>query len=61
MGASRLRVKEAAVSTGLMMNESKTKYVKMNSDITNLDQDLIIDGQIFEGIQNFIYLATLIN
>ena len=29
--------------------------------ITNLEQDLIMDLQIFEDVQNFRYLATLIH
>jgi len=43
------------------MNESKMDYIKINRDITNLEQDLIMDRQTFEGIQNFRYLGTLIN
>jgi hypothetical protein len=43
------------------MNESKTEYIKINRDITNLEQDLIMDRQIFEGVQNIRYLGTLIN
>ena len=54
-------IKEAAVSNGLVINESKTKYMKINRNVTNLEQDLIINGQIFEGVQNFTYLGTLIN
>jgi hypothetical protein len=36
--------KEAAVSTGLVINKSKTKYIKKNKNITNFEQDLITDG-----------------
>ena len=43
------------------MKESKTKYIKINRYITNLEQDLTMDRQIFEGVQNFRYLGTLIN
>ena len=43
------------------MNENKTGYMKINRDITTLEQDLIMDRQIFEGVQNFRYLGTLIN
>ena len=39
--------KEAAVSTGLVINKSKTKYMKKNKNITNLEQDLITNGQVF--------------
>jgi hypothetical protein len=41
------------------MNESKMDYTKIDRDITNLEQDLIMDRQIFEGIKNFRYLGTL--
>ena len=46
---------EAALSTGLVTNKSKTKYVKINRHVTNLGQDLLTEGQ------SFIYLRTLIN
>ena len=55
------QIKEAAVSTGLVINESKTKYVKVNGNMTHLEQYLVIDGQIFEWVQNFRYFGTLIN
>jgi len=35
--------------------------MKRSRNITNLEQDLIIDGKIFEGFQNFRYLDTSIN
>ena len=35
--------------------------MKINRNVTNLEQDLIINGQIFEGVQNFTYLGGLIN
>jgi hypothetical protein len=36
--------KEAAVSTGLVTNESKEKYMEIKTHTTNLEQDLIING-----------------
>jgi hypothetical protein len=33
----------------------------INRNITNLEQDLIINGQVFEGVQNFRYLGAFIN
>jgi hypothetical protein len=39
------QIKEAAVSNGLVINESKTKYMKINRNTTNLEQHLIINGQ----------------
>lgn len=35
--------------------------MKRSRNITNLEPDLIIDGKIFEGFQNFRFLDTLIN
>jgi hypothetical protein len=44
-----------------VINASKTKNVAINRNITNIEQDLIMDRQIFDGVQNFRYLGTLIN
>jgi hypothetical protein len=38
------------VFKGLMTNESKTKYMQINTNITNLEQDLIINRQLYEGV-----------
>jgi len=43
------------------MSEIKAKYMKVNRNIMNSEQDVIIDGQVFEGVQNFRYLGTLMN
>jgi len=37
------------------MSEIKAKYMKVNRYIMNLEQDMIIDGQVFKGVQNFRY------
>jgi MarR-like DNA-binding transcriptional regulator SgrR of sgrS sRNA len=55
------QIKEAAISSGLLINKSKAKYMKINKNITHLEQDLLMDGQIFEWVKNFRYLGTLIN
>jgi hypothetical protein len=55
------QLKEVALSTGFVINKRKTKYVKINRNITSLEQGFIIDGQVFEGVQNFRYVGTLIN
>jgi hypothetical protein len=49
------QIKGGALSTLLVINESKRKYMKINRNITTLEQDLIIYGQAFEGVQNFKY------
>jgi hypothetical protein len=53
-------IKQAAVSTGLVINESKTQYMKTNRNITNLERDLIMNGQVFKEVQNSRYLDALI-
>ena len=35
--------------------------MKINRNVTNLEQDLIMDRHVFEGVQNFRYLDDLIN
>ena len=52
---SSLRVKEAAVSIGLVINDRITKYMKSNRNTTNLEQELIMNGQVFERVQSFSY------
>jgi hypothetical protein len=54
-------IKHAAVGTGLVINESKTKYLKINRNITDLEEDLRMVGQVLESVQNFRYLGALIN
>jgi hypothetical protein len=44
-----------------VINKSKTKYMKINRNKTNLEPGLIMNGQVFEGVQNFRYLGALIN
>jgi hypothetical protein len=33
------QIKEAAISTGLVINESTTKHTKINRNITNLEKE----------------------
>jgi hypothetical protein len=40
-------------------SEARTKLKAVY--ICNLEQDLIMDLQVFEGVQNFRYLGTTIN
>ena len=55
------KIKEAAVSTGLMNKESKTKYMKIGRNVTHLGQDLIMDLQVYEGVQICRYYGAVIN
>jgi hypothetical protein len=34
------QIREVAVSNGLVINESKTKHLKLNRNVTNLEQGL---------------------
>ena len=45
------QIKEAAVSSGLVINQRTTKYMKINRNVTNLHEDLIKNGEVFEGVQ----------
>jgi hypothetical protein len=56
-----IQSKEAAVSTGLVTNESKEKYMEIKTHTTNLEHDLIINGQALEGVQNSRYSGVLTN
>jgi hypothetical protein len=56
-----MQLKEAAVSIELVIYKCKTIYMKTNRNTTNLEQDLIMDRQVFGGVQNFRYLGTVIN
>jgi hypothetical protein len=47
-----IQIKEAAVSTVLVINGSKARYMKMNRNMTNLEQGLIMNIQVLEGGQN---------
>jgi hypothetical protein len=42
-------------------NENKTTYMKINRNIMNSEQDLIMNGQVFEDVQNFRLVGALIN
>jgi hypothetical protein len=52
------QLKEATLSTKLMIKESKMKYMKINRNITNLWEDLITD---LKGIRILRYLGSLTN
>jgi hypothetical protein len=55
------QIKEGAVNIGLVINKSKAKYMTTNRNVRNLEQDLIINGHVFEAVQNFRILGALIN
>jgi chemotaxis regulatin CheY-phosphate phosphatase CheZ len=47
-----IQIKEAPVSTVLVINASKARYMKMNRNVTNLEQGLIMNRQVLEGVRN---------
>jgi hypothetical protein len=47
-----IQIKVAAVSTVLVIHASKTKHMKMNRNMANLEQGLIMTRQVLEGVQN---------
>ena len=55
------QITEAAVSTGFVTNENNTTYMKINRNIMNSEQDLIMNEQVFEDVQDFRYVGALIN
>jgi hypothetical protein len=44
-----------------VINEIKTIHMKINRNITNLKQGVIMDREVLEGVQQFLYLDTLKN
>jgi hypothetical protein len=57
---SSKKIKEAAVSTGLVINESKTKYMKISRNKTYLEQDLIMNLPLYEWVRNYRILCDVI-
>lgn len=43
------------------MEEKKTKFMKINTNSTNSGYDFVIDGEVFEGEQNFICQGTFVD
>jgi hypothetical protein len=60
-GAAFLKLEKTAQETGLMANESKTKYMEITCKLNNMHhvQYLIVDNYKFEKVNEFKYLRTL--
>jgi hypothetical protein len=41
--------------------DKKTKYMKLNTNSSNSGYDFVIDGEVFEGEQNFRYQWNFID
>jgi len=44
-----------SLGTGLQTNESKSKYITINRNITNLEQDQTTVGEVFERAKIYRY------
>ena len=44
-----------------MMVEKKTNYMKISTDSTNSGCDFVIDGEVFQGEQNFRYPGNFVD
>ena len=42
---------EAAVSSGLVINESKNEILKRNVNVRSVEEGPILNRQVFEGVQ----------
>jgi uncharacterized membrane-anchored protein YjiN (DUF445 family) len=51
----------SSVKYSIRDKRQQNKIHEINRSITNLEQDLITDGQMFERVQKFKYLGSLIN
>jgi hypothetical protein len=51
----------SSVKHSISDRRKKNKNTKINRNITNLEQYFITVGQLFEGVQKFKYLGSLIN
>jgi len=47
-----VQIKEAAVSTILVINANKAAYKKTNRNMTNLEHGMLMNRQVLEGVQN---------
>jgi hypothetical protein len=54
------QIKYTALKAGLLINESKTKNMRIVRNETGDRSDLRVQGMIFEELTNFKYLGSLI-
>jgi hypothetical protein len=55
-----MQLQTVAVSTGLVINTSKTKYTRSKEIIGAANIDIKLNRQIFERVNNFKYLGALV-
>ena len=54
------QLKDGAQETGLIINENKTKYMKITKSGSNIESEILLDGQRFEEVKSFKYLGSTI-
>jgi hypothetical protein len=55
-----MQLQTAAVSTGLVINIAKTKYMRSEDIISAAKRDIELNGHIYERVDNFKYLGALV-
>jgi hypothetical protein len=55
-----MQLQTVAVSTGLVINTAKTKYMRSKDIISAAKTDIELNGQIYERVDNFKYLGALV-
>jgi hypothetical protein len=55
-----MQLQTAAASTGLVINTTKTKYMRSKETIGAANIDIKLNGQIYERTDNFKYLGALV-
>jgi hypothetical protein len=54
------QLKNTALKAGLVINESKTKCMRIMRNVMGVWSDLRVEGMIFEEVTDFKYLGSLI-
>jgi hypothetical protein len=53
-----IQLHTVAVSTGLVINTTKTKYMRIKETTGAANIDIKLNGQIYERVNNFKYLGA---
>jgi hypothetical protein len=55
-----MQLQIVAVSAGLVINATETKYMRSKESIGAANIDIKLNGQIYERVRNFKYLGALV-
>jgi hypothetical protein len=55
-----MQLQTVAASTGLVINTTKTKYMRSKETTGAANIDIKLNGQIYERVDNFKYLGALV-